>query len=208
MILAFDEIIRVSGRGRPLTEQEKTLIAGVVNGEKAAWDAFVRQYSNLIYHTIKKTFSLHHAEPIPDSVDDLFQEVFLSLVKDDFTQLRRFRGDNDCTLASWLRMLAARRTIDHLRKVKFQNDSLEDHFTGAAEEVRDPGIDQDQTRLISKAVAELSPRDRIFIDLVFRHELPALNVAAILRISVGAVYTQKSRILDKLRKTLEKSRLL
>ena len=82
-----------------MTEQEKKLIAGCVKGEKPAWDAFVRQYSGLIYHTIKKTFSLHHSEPTSDSVDDLFQEVFLSLVKDDFSQLRRFRGDNGCTVA-------------------------------------------------------------------------------------------------------------
>jgi hypothetical protein len=82
-----------------VTEQEKTLMAGCLNGDKPAWDAFVCQYSNLIYHTIKKTFSLHHTEPRPDSVDDLFQEVFLSLVKDDFSQLRRFRGDNGCTVA-------------------------------------------------------------------------------------------------------------
>jgi len=187
-----------------MTEQEKILIAGCTKGEKAAWDAFVRQYSGLIYHTIKKTFSLHHSEPTSDSVDDLFQEVFLSLVKDDFSQLRRFRGDRGCTLASWLRMIASRRTIDHLRKVRFQNDSLAEHFADAAEEVCDPLIDRDQAKLISLAVAELSPRDRIFIDLVFRQELPALDVAAILRMSVGGVYTQKSRILAKLRETLEK----
>jgi RNA polymerase sigma factor (sigma-70 family) len=105
-------------------------------------------------------------------------------------------------------MIASRRTIDHLRKVKFQNDSLEDYFMGAAEEVPDPLIDQDQAKLISQTVAELSPRDRIIIDLVFRQNLSAQDVAAILRMSVGAVYTQKSRILAKLRETLEKSRSL
>jgi hypothetical protein len=46
-----------------MTEQEMTLIAGCVKGEKAAWDAFVLQYSRLVYHSIKKTFSLYHAEP-------------------------------------------------------------------------------------------------------------------------------------------------
>jgi hypothetical protein len=35
-----------------MTEQEKTLLAGCVKGEKAAWDAFVKQYSNLVYHAI------------------------------------------------------------------------------------------------------------------------------------------------------------
>jgi hypothetical protein len=83
-----------------VTEQEKTLIARCVKGEKAAWDAFVRQYSGLIYHTIRKTFALHHTEPRMEIVDDLFQDIFLSLVNNEFAQLRRFRGDDGCTLAS------------------------------------------------------------------------------------------------------------
>jgi CHAT domain-containing protein len=63
-----------------MTEEEKILIAACVKGEKAAWDAFVHQYSNLIYHTIKTTFSLHHTDPSSDSVAELVQEVFLSLI--------------------------------------------------------------------------------------------------------------------------------
>lgn len=108
-----------------MTEKEKTLLAGCLNGDKAAWDAFVLQYSSLVHHTIKKTLIFRHTEISSDLVDDLFQEVFLSLVKDDFFQLRRFRGDRGCTLASWLRMIAARRTIDHLRKIKQTSESYQ-----------------------------------------------------------------------------------
>src|SRR5262245_45936068 len=38
-----------------MTKEEKTLIAACVNGDKAAWDAFVQQYGGLVYHTIYKT---------------------------------------------------------------------------------------------------------------------------------------------------------
>jgi DNA-directed RNA polymerase specialized sigma24 family protein len=97
-----------------MTEQEKTLIAGCLKGEETAWNDFVRQYSGLIYHRIKTTLSSHYHGPSQHLIDDIFQDTFLSLVKDDFAQLRRFRGDHNCTLASWLRMIATRRTIDHL----------------------------------------------------------------------------------------------
>jgi CHAT domain-containing protein len=70
-----------------------------VKGEKAAWDAFVQQYSNLVYHTIRKTFSLYHAEPRNEAVDDLFQEFFHSLLRDNWKKLRQFRGDKGCSLA-------------------------------------------------------------------------------------------------------------
>jgi hypothetical protein len=76
-----------------MTEQEKTLIAGCVRGEKAAWDEFVEQYSKLVYHTIRKTASLYHVELRDEAVDDLFQEFFHSLLRDNCKKLRQFRGD-------------------------------------------------------------------------------------------------------------------
>src|SRR5262245_16371281 len=99
-----------------MTENEKTLIAGCVRGEKAAWDSFVLHYSNLVYHTIKKMLSLHHAELHGDLVEDLYQEFFVSLLRNESKKLRQFRGTHGCSLASWLRILAARLTIDFLRK--------------------------------------------------------------------------------------------
>ncbi len=51
-----------------MTEDEQTLIAGCVHGDKAAWDVFIEQYSNLVYHTIKKTFSLYHRDSSAEQV--------------------------------------------------------------------------------------------------------------------------------------------
>jgi RNA polymerase sigma factor (sigma-70 family) len=107
-----------------MTDEEKKHLAGCLRGEKAAWNDFVRQYSGLIYHTIKKTLSL--SDTSQHLIDDIFQDIFLSLVRDDFAQLRRFRGDHGCTLASWLRMIAARRTIDYLRGSNFPEELLEE----------------------------------------------------------------------------------
>ncbi len=141
---------------------------------------------------------------MPDSIDDLFQDVFLSLVKDDFTQLRRFRGDNGCTLASWLRMIAARRTVDVLRKSKKTEERLENLLSDGVDEPEDLTNDE-KFQLLAKAIANLPPSDRIIIGLIFRGNLSAPDVASLLHMSAGAVYTQKSRILAKLREALEKS---
>lgn len=192
-----------------MTEKEKTLVVGCVNGEKAAWDAFVLQYSALVYHTIRKTFSLYYTEPRADLVEDLFQEFFLSLIQDDFKKLRQFRGDRGCSLASWLRVVAARLTIDFLRKQKTTVNAT-DTDTIKFNQPDPPGslIDDEEERLLSQAVQALPPRDRLFVDLHFRQALPPEEVGAILKVSVNAVYTQKSRILDKLRETLKKNGLM
>ncbi len=104
-----------TARGQ-LTDQGKPLLAGCVKGEQAAWDAFVLQYSKLAYSTIRKTFALHHALPQDDLVGDLYQDFFLSLCENDFRKLGQFRGDRGGTLASWLRVVASRLTIDFSRK--------------------------------------------------------------------------------------------
>lgn len=185
-----------------MTEKEKTLLAGCLRGDKAAWDGFVEQYSPLVYHTIKKTLSLYHAEMRPEAFEDLYQEFFLSILRDDCKKLRQFRGDSGCSLASWLRVVAARLTIDFLRK----QDSSPVGSSNDYREIYDPNETsavelKDQALL--RAIEALPPRDRLFVTLCFRRALPPQDIAAILKVSVNAVYTQKYRILAKLRELLK-----
>jgi hypothetical protein len=46
-----------------MTEQEKTLLAPCVSGNKTAWHHFVQQYSSLVYHTIRKTLASYDTDP-------------------------------------------------------------------------------------------------------------------------------------------------
>ena len=185
-----------------MTEKEKTLLAGCVKGDKAAWNAFVLQYSKLAYSTIKKTLTLHHTLPQDDIVEDLHQDFFLSICENDFKKLRQFRGDKGCSLASWLRVVAARLTIDFLRK----QDSFSVEATNEYEDIHDPNETaalELKEEVLFRAIEALPPRDRFFVTLCFRRALPPQDIAAILKISATAVYTQKSRILGKLRELLE-----
>lgn len=188
-----------------MTEKEKSLLAGCLNGEKAAWDGFVVQYSNLVYHTIKKTIILHQAEPRADLVEDLYQEFFVSLLRNDYKKLRQFRGAHGCSLASWLRLLTARLTIDFLRKQAPTSDEVARAMPGGSPDPAEPLINEQQERLLDQAIQTLSPRDRILVDLCYRQGLSTEEIAAILKASVAAVYTQKSRVLDKICEILRTS---
>jgi RNA polymerase sigma factor (sigma-70 family) len=188
-----------------MTEKERILLAGCVKGEKGAWDGFVIKYSPLVYHTIKRTLTVYHAEAASDLVEDLYQEFFLSILRDEFKKLRQFRGERGCSLASWLRMVAVRLTVDALRKQSTANVEVSGFsFVDRA----DPSTslnEREETSLL-QALSDLSDRDRIFIDLYYRQDLPPEEIAAILKVSPGAVYTQKSRLLNKLRAILAKAR--
>lgn len=187
-----------------MTDQEKDLLAGCLKREKLAWEAFVLQYSSLVYHTIRKTCAFYHVEAGADGVEDLFQEFFLSLLRDDLKKLRQFRGSRGSSLASWLRVVAARLTIDSLRKHKPSEFELTEALSA---DFSDPSITFFQEELyasLSKALQTLTPRDRLLLDLYYRQGLPPQEIAAVLETSNNAVYTQKSRILVKLREALTK----
>ena len=102
-------------------------------------------------------------------------------------------------------MIAARRTIDHLRKSKFPAEPLEKRLGNLLDATPERSYDADQLQLLNNAVKDLAPHEKIIVDLFFLEGLPAKDVATILRMSVGAVYTQKSRILAKLRERLRKA---
>lgn len=191
-----------------MTEKEKALLTGCLNREKTAWDAFVLQYSALVYHTIRKIFSLYHTEPRTDLVEDLFQEFFLSILGDNFKKLRQFRGDKGCSLASWLRVVVARLTIDFLRRQGTSTVAVPESLPSNQSDPPTSLSGREERKWLSQALQSLPPRDRLFLDLYYRKELPPEEVGAILKVSVNAVYTQKSRILDKLWETLKKNGLL
>jgi len=187
-----------------MTEQEKLLIGGCLRGDKSAWDGFVQQYSNLVYHTIRKTFALHHAKLDDYVIEDLFQEFFVAILRDDFKKLRQFKGEHGCTLASWLRLVAASLTIDFLRKQEASTVTVDETLLASASDLDNCLITEQEERELSLSVESLSPRERLLIELRYRKGLSFEEIAAMLRISVGAVYTQKSRILAKLQEMLIK----
>jgi RNA polymerase sigma factor (sigma-70 family) len=187
-----------------MTDNERSLLVGCLEGDKAAWDAFVLQYSSLVYHTIKKTLASYHVETAPHLVEDLFQDVFVALLREDFRKLRQFRGERECSLATWLRLVTSRLTIDFLRNRDSSSLApLQESFEQP--DVPTLVIEREDEEAIARAVGHLAPRERLIIDLCFVRAVPPEEIAAIFRISVSAVYTQKSRILAKLRKILEKA---
>jgi len=188
-----------------MIEKEKSLLAGCLRGDKASWDAFVQQYSALVYHTIRKTLVSYHAEPSSELIDDLFQDFFVAIVRDDFKKLRQFRGEHGCTLASWVRLVAVRLTIDFLRKQDPGYAQVTENIRSDFPDLAENLASREQQASLLEAIRSLSPRDRLILQLSFHENLPPQDIAGILKMTVNAVYTQKSRILDRLRNSLKKN---
>ena len=189
-----------------LTDSE--LLNGCVSGNKESWSLFVKNYNKLIYHTIYKTLRVNGCFIDPDDVNNLFQEVFASFCENNCKKLRMFDPKKGLKLSSWLRMITLRMTIDHLRKSKpeISLDALpvEPSQAGAQEKV----LDEESMDLLREVIEQLSTKDKLLIELFYLKELPPEEIAQILKISVGALYTRKNRVMGKMRKIAEEKKLL
>lgn len=180
-----------------------------VNGDKKSWDEFIDRYSRLVYNYIHSTLALKGTNQFNrDNVNDLFQEIFLSLVKDNFKKLRSFKAKNGCSLASWLRQIAINSTIDYLRKCKptvsldqerDDNFSLKDIIADDSASVKDMLTDEEKLRTLKDCIDRLDTDERYFLELHINRGLALEQIKDILGISRAATDMRKARIIDRLK---------
>ncbi len=179
-----------------------------VKGDKQAWDEFVEKYSSLIYNYIHSVLKIKGHTFTQDNINDLFQEIFLSLVKDNFNKLGTFRGRNGCSLASWLRKVTVNFTIDYLRKLKGSisiDEETDDDFSLAEILASDSPLVTDKLNQEEKlthledCIDELSIDDKFFLELHIHRGLGLEELKAWFKISRAAVDMRKFRIIERLR---------
>jgi RNA polymerase sigma factor (sigma-70 family) len=63
-------------------------------------------------------------------------------------------------------------------------------------------------QILKEIVQKLSARDRYLFELSYNQELPDIEVAQIMNLSISAIYMRKSRIKKKLKDVIEKKKTL
>lgn len=98
----------------------------------------------------------------------------------------------------YVRQMLVNASIDRHRRLQRRR---EEPFpmTGIDPTVRDQAGDSDDRDLLLRAMAQLAPRQRAVLVLRFFEDLTAAQTAAVLGCSVGAVKSQASRALARLR---------
>jgi RNA polymerase sigma-70 factor, ECF subfamily len=193
-------------------QQEKTLIALCIQGNKDAWRDFIYQYSSLVYYIIQKVLYGGHGDVAREEIDDLHNEIFLSIIDNNGKKLRQYEGKNGCSVSSWVRMIAVRSTIDYLRK-KRDTLSLSDDDTRRAVEqltasARTPLQnleDHERKQLLQDVIESLPQKDQLFLKLFYYKETPPEEIARILNSSTSAVYSRANYLREKLREAFKKA---
>jgi RNA polymerase sigma factor (sigma-70 family) len=179
-----------------------------LKGDREAAGEFVRQYSDLVYRTVQYTLRNRNVSFTPEDISDLHNTVFLNLFENNCKKLAQFKGRNGCSLATWVRLVAMRIVLNHLRKRGVDSISgrrrmvgidyiqeLNDEKTGALAMLEKA----DQLKLLKRGIRNLPAKYRLFFRLHFDHDLSVKEIAQIMRISVDYVYTVKHRAIKRLK---------
>lgn len=181
-----------------------------VKGEKAAWDEFVERYSRLIYSYIHSVIKLQNTKKYdPESINDIFQDIFLLLSKDNFKKLNSFKAKNKASLATWLRQVVINHTIDYIRKSKpllsleekNEDDlSLKDIIADDSASVLDTLVSKEIMSHLKECIEKLDNEAKYFLELHINCGLKIDDIKDLLRASRGSLDMRKSRIMERLKK--------
>ena len=186
---------------------DRALLSGCLQGDQRCHEIFVRQFSSLVFSTILKVIKSKNAHLSEQSIEDLHQNVFLSLFDRRCRKLRQYKGKNGCSLASWVRLVTGNMVLDYLRRgmdalaPRQQIMPLE-----MAAELNAPEplpIDQltaaEQWQQIENGLRHLKTRDQLIIRLHCLDEQPLSDVAKILGVSEKNIHSVKHRAIKRLK---------
>jgi RNA polymerase sigma-70 factor (ECF subfamily) len=159
----------------------------LVRGEKGAWEAFVRRYAGLVAAAVRGVARE------PAEVEDLAQEVFLRLCKDDFRLLRSYDPAR-AGLSTWITIVArstARDAMRRYRPILMPIDAVPEGRLAV-----DP-VEPAQKLKLPEAL--LSPRQREILMMLYDREMEVAEVAKVLGIDPQTVRSAHHKAMVKLR---------
>jgi RNA polymerase sigma-70 factor (ECF subfamily) len=191
-------------------EQLVRLCAHSANAE--AWEEFVRRFQPLIAGVVMRVAE-RYGQTGSGVVDELVQESFMKLCRNDCKALKEFKAEHDGAVFGFLKTIALNVAIDHFRSLHpRQEESLEDWQATSAEEHRGGTASAEMSVLMEQVDGALTrstsgetrERDRTVFWLYYKHGFTAKAIAALpaVGLSVKGVETVIFRLTKAIRKCL------
>jgi RNA polymerase sigma-70 factor (ECF subfamily) len=162
-------------------------LGALLRRENGAWQAFVRRYAGLIVAAVRAV-----ARDTGD-VEDLAQEVFLRLCKDDFRLLRSY-DPSRAGLSTWITIVARSTARDAMRRRRAVSVPIE-----AVPEARLAIDPVEPVRKLKLPEALLSPRQREILSMLYDREMDVSEIAITLGIDPQTVRSAHHKAMLKLR---------
>ena len=157
----------------------------LLRGDPEAWEEFVRRYGGLIVAAVRGL--------APGEIDDLTQDVFVRLCKDDFRLLRSYDPAR-ASISTWLTIVARSTARDALRRRRAEAVPIESvPEARLAIEPVEPAI------RLKLPEALLSPRQREILAMLYDREMDVAEIAQALGIDAQTVRSTHHKAMIKLR---------
>lgn len=189
----------------PTPDDEAQLLSRLLTDDAAAWREFNARYSRLLLSCISR-ITARFGCASGDDVQEIYATLCLQLLSNEKHKLRSFEPGRGTRLGTWLGLLASHAAYDFLRSVR--RAPRLDELSGAESlctELPDPSeatLLRERARLLSDALAELSDKDREFVELYYGRGLSPEEVASRMGIQVKTVYTKKHKLQGRLQSLL------
>jgi len=130
-----------------LTEIDRNLLLRCLGRKPGAWEDFVDRFMGLVVHVVNHTSQARSLKLSKEDLDDLYSEIFLAIVKDDFAVLRHFRGQS--SLATYLTVIARRVCVREMIRRKMTGQAV-----AAGQKTPEPEAKSDVERISNREEVE------------------------------------------------------
>ncbi|SIN73662.1 RNA polymerase sigma factor [Halodesulfovibrio marinisediminis] len=169
---------------------DEHLVALCLEGNQAAWNRFVSEFSAIIRHAVSWTLNHHGANA--DAADDIVQDIFFRLIKSEYRLLENWDSSRG-TLKTWLAVVSRSAAIDFVRTDRtYLYDAIEEHEDLKAEMTN--FLDLPELPL-----DVLSTRQKSVLQCLYGEDLSAVEAAKQLDIHPQTVRSIHHTALQKLR---------
>ncbi|HYM73829.1 MAG TPA: sigma-70 family RNA polymerase sigma factor [Stellaceae bacterium] len=162
-------------------------LAALLAGDKRCWAVFVRRYAALIVAAVRGV------APHSGDIEDLAQEVFVRLCKDEFRLLRTYDSAR-ASLSTWITIVARSTARDALRRRRPNSVPIE---TVPEALLKIDAVEPTPKLKLPNAL--LSPRQREILGMLYDGEMEVTEIAETLGIDPQTVRSAHHKAMLKLR---------
>lgn len=190
------------------TDEERTLLYDCLFCCQR--EELVKHYWRLVEHTAVKLFMMMRIPYTQDDIEDMRNEIFLKLLRKNCKKLWQYKDGRGRSLAGWVIMIANQTVLADFRRKGVLNFSNRykliplDEASGIAASENHPFDLKEREQIMLSAMNDLPAKSRLILKMHYLHGLSFDEIAAHLKMSKGAVYTAKSRAIDRLKDTVKK----
>lgn len=174
------------------TEIDAPTLARAVAGDAGATRALVEMYQARVFALVSRMLAGRGRA----TAEDIAQDTFLVV----FRRLAAFDPRGPAKLSTWILTIAARRSIDELRRPR--PTLLAEIERGGEGYADDRAVRRELAAAIEAAIADLAPEYRAAFLLREYHGLDYAEIASALSIDLGTVKSRLSRARSQLRERL------